>query len=173
MVILRRITRGCPLHICVLAFILATLSAACGSDGPSASPTSGSTAAPAPTHTSTPEAILQDTPSPASTQAAIPTPTPETEDSVCRPGLIVRAGESCTYKISDVEFWVDSSGRGHFLFFTSGGSISKRNATINGQVYNFEANKLDDGTWRIEAAGYNYLERAPSTPTSATSTPSH
>ena len=83
----------------------------------------------------------------------------------------MRTGESCTYKISDVEFWVDSSGRGHFLFFTSGGSISKRNATINGQVYDFEANKLDDGTWRIEAAGYD-VERAPSTPTPVTSTPS-
>ena len=47
MTILRRITRGCPLHICVLALILAALSAACGSDAPSTSSTSGTAAAPA------------------------------------------------------------------------------------------------------------------------------
>ena len=47
MMILRRITRGCPLHICALALILATLTAACGSDAPSTSPTSGTAAAPA------------------------------------------------------------------------------------------------------------------------------
>ena len=44
---MRRITRGCPLHIRALALILATLTAACGSDAPSTSPTSGTTAAPA------------------------------------------------------------------------------------------------------------------------------
>ena len=47
MTILRRITRGSPLHIWVLALILAALSAACGSGAPSDSPTSGSAAAPA------------------------------------------------------------------------------------------------------------------------------
>ena len=30
--ILRRITRGCLLHLCALALVLAALSAACGSD---------------------------------------------------------------------------------------------------------------------------------------------
>ena len=44
---MRRIIRGCPLHIRALALILATLTAACGSDAPSTSPTSGTAAAPA------------------------------------------------------------------------------------------------------------------------------
>ncbi len=47
MTILRRITRGCLLRRRVLALILAALTAACDSDAPSTSPTSGTAATPA------------------------------------------------------------------------------------------------------------------------------
>ena len=89
--------------------------------------------------------------------AATPTPTPmpvaDGADGVCRVGLIVGPGESCTYPGTSTEFSVDSSGTGRFLFFTAGTGIDARNTTINGVTYNFKASKQDDGTWIIEAAG--------------------
>ncbi len=71
----------------------------------------------------------------------------------CYVGLVVAVGERCTYPGSTNDFWVDSSGRGHFIFFTAGTGISARNTTINGVRYNFAASKQSDGTWIIEAAG--------------------
>ena len=70
----------------------------------------------------------------------------------CGAGLVVGSGESCTYPGSSLEFSVDSSGRGRFLFFTSGSSIAIENSTINGVVYNFVARAQGDGTWLIETA---------------------
>ena len=97
-------------------------------------------ATPGPTATPTPE-----TPT--------PTPTPETADGLCRVGLIVSPGESCTYPGTSTEFTVDSSGTGRFLFFTSTTGIDARNSTLSGVSYNFKASKQDDGNWIIEAAG--------------------
>ncbi len=71
----------------------------------------------------------------------------------CYVGLVVAVGERCTYPGSTNDFWVDSSGSGHFIFFTAGTGISARNTTINGVRYNFAASKQSDGTWIIEAAG--------------------
>ena len=87
--------------------------------------------------------------------SSTPTPTPDQEvaDGICRVGLIVRVGESCTYPGTDEEFSVDSSGRGRFLFFIAGTGISALNTTINGVTYNFKASKQEDGTWIIEVAG--------------------
>ncbi len=48
----------------------------------------------------------------------------------CRPGLVISSGESCVYPGTSQEFSVDSSGRGHFLFFTAGTGISARNIPI-------------------------------------------
>ena len=82
-----------------------------------------------------------------------PTPAPERDDGECHVSLIVSPGESCTYPGTDLEFSVDSSGTGRFLFFTAGTGIDARNTTINGVTYNFKASKQSDGTWIIEAAG--------------------
>ena len=88
----------------------------------------------------------------------------------CRLGLVVGSGESCTYPGSSLEFSVDSSGRGRFLFFTSGSSIAIENSTINGVVYNFVARAQGDGTWLIETAGDSDTPTPTPTPT-ATPTP--
>ena len=71
----------------------------------------------------------------------------------CYVGLVVSPGGRCTYVGTAEDFWVDDSGRGHFLFFTAGTGINARNANLNGVLYNFAASKQDDGTWMIEAAG--------------------
>ena len=71
----------------------------------------------------------------------------------CYAGLVLRVGDRCTYPGTSVDFWVDSSGRGRFSFFTTGERISARNMTINGVTYNFVASKQSDGTWLIEVAG--------------------
>ena len=93
------------------------------------------------------------TPGPTATPTPAPTPASGRDDGVCRVGLIVRPGESCTYPGTSAKFSVDSSGRGHFLFITAGTGIDARNTTINGVTYNFQASKQGDGTWIIEAAG--------------------
>ena len=89
---------------------------------------------------------------------------------VCRPGLIVGSGESCTYPGSSVEFSVDSSGQGRFLFFTSGSSINLTDTTINGVVYNFVAQAQSDGSWLIETAG-DSVDPTPTPTSTATPTP--
>ncbi len=71
----------------------------------------------------------------------------------CYVGRVVAEGERCTYPGSTEDFWVDSSGRGHFTFAHAGTGIDVRGATINGVRYNFAASKQSDGTWIIEAAG--------------------
>ena len=71
----------------------------------------------------------------------------------CYAGLVVGPGESCTYPGTTQEFWVDDSGRGHFIFFTAGTGIDARGTTINGVTYDFKASKQADGTWLIEIAG--------------------
>ena len=85
----------------------------------------------------------------------------------CYAGRVVAPGERCTYPGTSHDFWVDDSGRGNFIFFRSGGSISLRNSTLNGLVYNFSASKQADGTWLIEVAGTTTA----ATTTSPTTTP--
>ena len=80
------------------------------------------------------------------------TPTTPT-DGDCSVGLVVSAGESCVYPGTSAEFSVDSAGRGHFLTFTSGTSISLQDTQVNGVPYNFEASRQADGTWIITAVG--------------------
>jgi len=120
-----------------------------------------------------PEPTPAPIPAPTFTPNPTPTPTPEPKgaDGICRVGLTVRPGESCTYPGTSEEFSVDSSGRGRFLFFTSGTVIDARNTTINGVTYNFKASKQDDGTWIVEAAGTGSTSTATPTPTSQPTTP--
>ena len=89
-------------------------------------------------------------------------------ETVCGAGLVVGSGESCTYPGTSVEFSVTSSGRGRFLFFTSGTSIEIKDTTINGVVYNFVAKSQRDGTWLVETAGDSV---APTPTATATATP--
>ncbi|MDE2816196.1 MAG: hypothetical protein OXM03_13245 [Chloroflexota bacterium] len=93
------------------------------------------------------------TPVPQPTAQPTAAPEPDTSDGVCRVGLVLRPGESCAYPGTSVEFSIDSSGRGRFLFFQAGTGINVRNSTINGVRYNFAASKQSDGNWIIEAAG--------------------
>ena len=86
-------------------------------------------------------------------------------DGDCYAGLVVGPGQRCTYPGTTQEFWVDDSGRGHFIFFTAGTGIDARGTTINGVTYNFKASKQADGTWLIEAAGTT------TTTTTTTTTP--
>ena len=88
-------------------------------------------------------------------------------DGVCRAGLAVAPGESCTYPGTSVEFAVDSSGRGRFLFVSAGTGISALGTTINGVTYHFKAARQADGSWLIEVAG----DPAPAATHTATPTP--
>ena len=73
-----------------------------------------------------------------------------TETGVCQVGDVLAPGESCTYPGTDIEFSVLNSGRGRFLFFTSGSGLNIKNTEINGQSYTLVANKLASGSWEIE-----------------------
>ncbi len=81
------------------------------------------------------------------------TPTTGSSGGECYVGLVLSVGERCTYPGTSQEFWIDSSGRGRFSFFTTGQRISARNMTIDGVTYDFVASKQSDGTWLIEVAG--------------------
>ena len=89
----------------------------------------------------------------------------------CYAGLVVGPGERCTYPGTTEEFWVDDSGRGHFIFFTAGTGIDARGTTFNGVTYNFKASKQADGTWLIEAAGTTTATTGPTTTTPTTEVP--
>ena len=80
-------------------------------------------------------------------------PKQDLPDGVCRVGQVVKSGEKCTYPGTSNDFWVDSAGRGHFIFFTAGNAVDARGTTINGVVYNFLARHQGGGSWIIEAAG--------------------
>ena len=89
----------------------------------------------------------------------------------CYAGLVVAPGERCTYPGTTEEFWVDDSGRGHFIFSTAGTGIDMRGTTINGVTYNFKASKQADGTWLIEAAGTTTTTTTTTTVAPTTITP--
>ena len=75
---------------------------------------------------------------------------PTATDGTCDVGLLLEAGERCTYPGTSDAFTVTDDGRGRFLFFTSGGSINLSNSTVNGQTYDFAASHQGDGVWRID-----------------------
>ena len=77
---------------------------------------------------------------------------PSTEGSlgVCRVGMTLSSGQSCTYPGTTDEFSVNSRGRGRFLTFLAGIRIRINNQTIDGRVYDFEASHRGDGVWRID-----------------------
>ncbi|MDE2668242.1 MAG: ankyrin repeat domain-containing protein [Chloroflexota bacterium] len=80
-------------------------------------------------------------------------PTTSPTAGECTVNLVVSAGESCTYPNTSTEFSVDGSGNGTFLILTSGTSISLLESTVNGVLYNFEANNQGDGSWIITTVG--------------------
>ena len=82
----------------------------------------------------------------------------------CYAGLVVEAGESCTYPGTDVEFSVDGSGSGRLLFLSSGQRSELRATSVNGVEYTFVASKQSGGGWLIEEVG-------PATSTDPATTP--
>ena len=83
--------------------------------------------------------------------AVVDDPSGGSGDGVCRAGLVVNPGESCTYKGST--FSVSSSGRGSIAFFGSGTSIDTRGSTVNGVRWNFYASKNSgSNSWTIHVA---------------------
>ena len=72
----------------------------------------------------------------------------EVPDKICKVGMIIEKGGSCTHPDNGRKFSVDADGRGHFLFITAGTGITLRAANIT-----FVASKRDDGSWIIEDLG--------------------
>ena len=108
-----------------LAIGVGFLAGACGGDGGSA-PTTPPPAAPAPP----------------------PTPPPPPPPPTCTVGLVLRAGDSCTYPGTSQTFTVNPNGSGTFGFITSGASISLISANLV-----FVARRQSDGSWIIERVG--------------------
>ena len=69
---------------------------------------------------------------------------------VCRVGMSLSTGQSCTYPDTADEFSVNVRGRGSFLDRLAGIRIRIDNQTINGRVYDLLATHLGDGVWRID-----------------------
>ena len=69
---------------------------------------------------------------------------------VCRVGMQLGPGQSCTYPGTTDEFSVNVRGRGSFLDRLAGIRIRINNETINGRVYDFAASHQGDGVWRID-----------------------
>ena len=75
-------------------------------------------------------------------------------DGVCRVGLVVNPGESCTHPTNGETFSVDSSGRGRFMFFSAGTGINITNSSINGQTITFVARRNSgSNSWTIDEVG--------------------
>ena len=89
------------------------------------------------------------------------------ENDDCHAGLVVEAGESCMYPGTDVEFQVDDSGSGRFLFLVSGQRIELRATSINGVEYTFVASKQSSGGWLIEEVGSPASVTSPTTAAAA------
>lgn len=82
-----------------------------------------------------------------------PNPEPTPDDGVCREGLILRPGDSCTYPGTSTELTITTDNRARFGFVTAGTGISLINTTINGVRYTLVVTKQPDGTWLIERIG--------------------
>ena len=117
-----------------LAIGAGVLAGACGGDGGSA-PSSPPPTTPAPTPTPPP-----------------PPPPPPT----CAIGLVLRAGDSCTYPGTSQTFTVNADGSATFAFITSSTSIN-----ISSNNLTLVANRQSDGSWIIERVGAESRNRAP------------
>ena len=69
---------------------------------------------------------------------------------ICRVGLSLSSGQSCTYPGTADEFSVNARGRGSFLGRLAGIRIRIDNETIDGRVYDLLASHRGDGVWRID-----------------------
>ena len=74
-------------------------------------------------------------------------------DRVCRAGMIVTQGESCTYPGTSDEFSVDGDGNGRFLSLTAGGLLDARGLTVDGRTYDFAAHSQGGGVWSVLVVG--------------------
>ncbi len=137
-------------RLCVLRGLAVTglvlVMTACSGDGPAETTAAPTMATASPTTTTA-------APSTTMTTALSTTRTTSPAAGDCYVGQVVGPGERCTYPGTSEDFWVDDSGRGNFIFVTTGTGISLRNSNLNGVVYDFEASKQADGTWLIEAVG--------------------
>ena len=71
----------------------------------------------------------------------------------CAVGMILKAGQSCTYPGTNTPLSVHEDGTAMFLFATVGGDIVIENANINGKRYTLVAVKRDDGSREIIKVG--------------------
>ena len=69
---------------------------------------------------------------------------------VCRVGMTLSSGQSCSYPGTADEFSINARGRGSFLDRLAGIRIRLNNETVNGRVYDFEAWHQGGGVWRID-----------------------
>ena len=69
---------------------------------------------------------------------------------ICRVGMSLSSGQSCTYPGTAEAFSVNARGRGSFLGRLAGIRIRIDNETIDGRVYDFLASHRGDGVWRID-----------------------
>ena len=95
---------------------------------------------------------------PPATPAPPPTPPPPPPPPTCTVGLVLRAGDSCTYPGTSQTFTVNADGTATFGFLTSGRSINIISANLA-----FVATRQNDGSWIIERVGAQSLNRAPVT----------
>ena len=71
----------------------------------------------------------------------------------CSVGDIIQPGGSCTYPGTPDVFSVDATGKARFLFFTAGGNLRIRDATINGRRYTLVTELSEGGGRRITELG--------------------
>ena len=74
----------------------------------------------------------------------------EGESTDCLLGLQLRQGESCTYPGTSSAFTVNADGSASFLIVNSTRAINLPNRTYQGQLYDFRAEHLGEGVWRID-----------------------
>ena len=116
-----------------LALGAGVLAAACGGDGGS-----------------TPSAPPPATPAPA------PAPPPPPPPPTCTVGLVLRAGDSCTYPGTSETLTVNADGSATFSSVTSDASIN-----ISTDSLTLVATRQSDGSWIVERVGADSLNRAP------------
>ena len=133
--ITRHLSRRTASQCLALAIGAGVLAGACGGDGGS-----------------TPSAPPPATPAPP------PTPPPPPPPPTCTVGLVLRAGDSCTYPGTSQTFTVNADGTATFGFLTSGNSIN-----ISSNNLTLVANRQSDGSWLIERVGTESRNRAPAT----------
>ena len=86
---------------------------------------------------------------------AFPAPAPPPPPT-CTAGLVLRAGDSCTYPGTSQTLTVNADGTATFGFVTSGAAIdiSSNNITL-------VATRQNDGSWLVQQVGAESVNRAP------------